>query len=79
MLYKIFVKSKLTTEYQLNFFCFIYSSGYIETEIGKEGDVQVQETDETCEAPKPKDMIQLEVKTSLNKKTNIFVYKIKKN
>lgn len=34
----------------------------------------MRETDETCEAPKPKDMIQLEVKTKYyNKKQNFFV------
>jgi hypothetical protein len=50
--------------------------GYIEKEIDKENDIEIRETEETCEAPKPKDMIPLEVKTHLNKKTNIFVYKI---
>lgn len=48
--------------------------GYIEKEIEKEKDIVVRESDETCEAPKPKDMIALEVKRTLNKKPNFFVY-----
>ena len=40
----------------------------------KESDeIEMRETEETCEAPKPKDMIPLEVKSIYNKKTNIFV------
>ena len=43
---------------------------YIEKEIVKESDIEIQETEETCEAPKPKDMIALEVKTNFIKKNN---------
>ena len=46
--------------------------GYIEKEIVKETDIVVQEAEETCDAPKPKDMIVLEVIKNKNT-TNIFV------
>jgi hypothetical protein len=35
--------------------------GYIEKEIVKETDIQLDDGDETCEAPKQRDMIALEV------------------
>ena len=56
--------------------CFTNSKqkGYIEKEIEKETDIVMAEPDECSEAPKPKDMIALEViKNSLHNKTNIFV------
>ena len=49
--------------------------GYIEKEVEKEGEILLDDADETCEAPKPKDMIPLEVKNNFNKKTNIFVFR----
>jgi hypothetical protein len=51
--------------------------GYIEKEIVKETDIVLQEAEETCDAPKPKDMISLEVIIKKNLKTsNIFVHLI---
>ncbi len=37
-------------------------SGYIEKEIVKEAEIELEEGDETCEAPKQRDMFTLEVK-----------------
>jgi hypothetical protein len=51
--------------------------GYIEKEITKEDDIELVEPEETCDAPKPKDMIALEVKKTFNT-TNIFVQNLTK-
>ena len=54
--------------------------GYIEKEIEKESDISLVEADECCDAPKPKEMIALEViKNSLYNKTNLFVNFLNKN
>lgn len=48
---------------------------YVEKESAKEG-IEMDEADETCDAPKPKDMITLEVMSNFNKslnKKNFFV------
>lgn len=48
---------------------------YIEKEAVKE-EVELDEADQTCDAPKPKDMINLEVMSNFNKnfnKKNFFV------
>ena len=37
-------------------------SGYIQKEIAKEAEIYLEEGDETCEAPKQRDMFALEVK-----------------
>lgn len=41
---------------------FLTQKGFVETEIKKEKDVPIFEAQEFCEAPKPKEMIDLEVK-----------------
>ncbi len=40
--------------------------GYIEKEIVKEAEIDLEEGDQTCEAPKQRDMIQLEVNLDIH-------------
>ena len=52
---------------------FLTHKGFVETEIKKEKDVPIFEAQEFCEAPKPKEMIDLEVKTKHFYCFNFFI------
>ncbi len=44
----------------------ILSKGFLEKEIAKEQEIQLNEANETCDAPKPKEMIDLEVNITVS-------------
>jgi hypothetical protein len=53
--------------------CFFFK-GFLEKEISKEKEIAILEQQEICDAPKPKEMIDLEVKCHFSYLIFFFIY-----